>query len=241
MRVIIDGNFLCRCIAVSRSDTELSAGSGKPGQNQDQQLLPGHRHIGKDQIGECDNAGKGREEKDDISFVGTDLPQTAHHGVRNAGSQSAQKPDQRGEEVCICKAGLDYKEAADECANHDKSLFPVEFFFQENPGAENGEKRRHLIENGCIRKCQMINGVKIAENANGSGCGADEQKGECALLRFQAAVFPQQHCKCKQQRHQIAEKTLLDEGEISCQTDKCVHPCKTERGKNNADHSLLPI
>lgn len=101
LRVVIDGDFSCGRIAVSGSDAKLTVGRGKTCENEKQQLLLGHLRIGKQQIGECDDTGKGGEEKDDICFVFSNCAEPPHHRIRHASKQSVHQPDCRGKKVCV--------------------------------------------------------------------------------------------------------------------------------------------
>ena len=131
--VVVNRDFLCRSVAVRRGHAELSAGCGNACHNQTQKLFPRHRLKGKQQIRQRHHAGKRREEKDDERLILPDLSQTAHHGVCQSGTESAQQPDQRRGQMRIGKAGLDDAERPDKCAQDDQSLFPVQLFPEEEP------------------------------------------------------------------------------------------------------------
>lgn len=103
------------------------------------------------------------------------------------------------------------------------------------------KKGRHLIENGRIRKRQMVDGVKVAQDAQRPGRCTDQQIRHSTLFRTKTAVFPQQHHQRQQERHKVPEKAFLNKRQVTRQPHKGIHPRKAKRRQNNTDHALLPI
>ena len=88
--IIKDGNFPCRCVGISGSDGELSAGSRKSGKKQENQLHQSHGVIGEQQIRQTYETRESGEEKDDKGSAFTIQAQLAYHCVGSSGTQTAQ-------------------------------------------------------------------------------------------------------------------------------------------------------
>ena len=87
----------------------------------------------------------------------------------------------------------------------------------------------------------MIHRIKITENSDGTERGTQNQLPQILLLTGKAHVIPFHQNECKEKCHQIPEKAFLDKRQIAGEPHKGIHPCKTKRRQNDADHALLPV
>ena len=193
LTVIVDRNFSCGGEGVGGGDGELTTGGRQTCQQQDAKLCQGHGMEVEDQVGQGAGAGKcGEEEHDKRPFYTADA-HGAHIGISHTCHQSAHQPDQSGQTCQIGWRGFDDEEGAEEGSYDANPLKEIDFFFQNQDAEEDGKERRHLIQHRCICQYQMVNGIEIAEDADGAAEGTEEQELFRGSVQFDFGAFLHQN------------------------------------------------
>ena len=103
------------------------------------------------------------------------------------------------------------------------------------------EKRRHFIEHGCIREDKVVDGVIIAENADGAESRPQHELEHAVLLEMEFLPLPEERDCSDHKRHSIPEEAFLRRGKITCQPHECIHPGKAECRQDNEQNALVTL
>ena len=86
----------------------------------------------------------------------------------------------------------------------------------------------------------MTQCIIVAQNANGSKGGTQNQKFEVFSFEREVSFF-QQNRGCKKEGNQISEKTFLDRIDISGKLNKQVHQSEGKGGDKDKKNAFLFI
>ena len=170
------------------------------------------------------------------------LTEIANAGVCKSRSHTAQETCERCKQISIRKGWFDNKKCADKCPRNRHYVEYLQLFAQKNKREQHTEKRRHLVEDRCVRKHKYINGVKVAYHA---------QRTCQRPCKQHKRVFPRRTAKSyvlflhysqrEKQRHKVSEKYLLHRRQVARKPYKCKHKRKAERRQDYQQYSLVSL
>lgn len=85
----------------------------------------------------------------------------------------------------------------------------------------------------------MIDGIEIAEDADGAAEGAQEKKFFGIPIELDCGAFLQENKQGEKHCHEIAEKAFLHGGQISRKVHKQIHQRKGKGGKQDAANAFI--
>jgi len=240
LRVVIDRDLPGRSEAVGRGDGKLASGSAQTGGDQDENLLRCHGAEVKQDFGQNGQAGEGGKEKDDETAPLSPLTQQADQRIGNAGANTAGQTDESGNQVQIAEGGLDDTQRAGKSAQQAEALNRGELFLQDKETGDHREKRRELVEHGGVGQQQMVHGVEIGQDTDGTEAGPPQQNRPVfgAGGSEGLAVF-YNDSRGNEQGNEIAEKTLLHGGDVPGQPDEDIHARKAESGGYDKQNAFI--
>ena len=238
LRVVVDRDLLGGRTDIRFGDAELPDAGKRARQHQIQQLLCAHRFVGEQQKRQAEQAGERREPEDDAFAVLALHAEAAHKGVGNARTHAAEHARKRGKHRRVLKARLDDAYTAEKGDAHAADLHEVRFLTEQKNREQNCKEWRQLVEHVCVRKIQLPDGVEIEEQTDRAEERTSEQVGNVFLLRNRVYSVAHHHRDDEEQGDKVAEKRLLECGQIARQLDKQRHHREAECRRQNIENTL---
>ena len=228
--VVVDRQFPGGGVGVGRRDGELSPCRRRTGQQEEEKLPAGHGVVAEDEIGGGGRTGEGGEEEHDEGPGHPLLAQPPDHGVGKARAGAPCKAHQGGKELHSLSAGPHDEQAAAEGSEDRHGLKEGDTLPQEEKAEQDSEEGGHLVEHRGVSQDQMVHCVEIAQDAQRTKGGAEEQVPPAACRQMDRAAAAEEEDGGGPHGHQVAEKALLHGGQVSGQPDEEAHQGEEEGG-----------